>query len=95
MAPTEKSVYLSPIGEVDPLDVGLAPRLDTLEGKVLGILDDDMPNSAIILNTVAHRLQERFKLAGLEMRTRFQTKPGQAAREVSEKADFAIAANGM
>lgn len=90
-----RALYLSPIGEIDPLDVGLAPRLKCLDGKVLGILDNDMPNSSVILNTAAKRLQERYKLAGVEIRTRFKTKPGQAAVELSEKADFVIAANGM
>lgn len=89
--------YLSPIGELDSLDVGLAARIDTLEGKVLGILDNDMPNSTLILKTVVEELKKRYRLAGVEERHRFQLKPGQAGvgTELAHKVDFVIAANGM
>ncbi|MBI2909591.1 MAG: hypothetical protein HYX92_18265 [Chloroflexi bacterium] len=87
--------YLSPIGEVDALDVGLAPRLGGLDGKVLGLLDNDMPNSCVILQTIVRRLQERYQLAGIVERHRFQTGPGQAGEELADSCDFVIAANGM
>ncbi len=41
---------------------GLAPRPDTLDGKVLALLPNWRPSAVEILRAVAELLQEKFKL---------------------------------
>lgn len=38
----------------------LAPRLDTLDGKVLGLLSNSKPNAEIALRAVAEKIKERY-----------------------------------
>ncbi|MFH1486370.1 MAG: hypothetical protein ABIH46_09885 [Chloroflexota bacterium] len=86
---------LSPIGEVETKEFGLAPRLDTLDGKVIGLLDNDMLGSSTLLNRVKERLSERFKFTSVETERRFGKPPAkQAGEKLSQRCDFAIAALG-
>ncbi|MBI2906282.1 MAG: hypothetical protein HYX92_01360 [Chloroflexi bacterium] len=85
---------LSPIGEVETRDVGLAPRVGDLNGKVLGLLDNDMLGSAALLKQVVQRLSERFRFASIEVERRFGNPAQQAGEKLSERADFVVAALG-
>ena len=51
-------VVLEPVGEVEIVEVGLAPHLDSLDNKVIGILDDGF--GCTVPHTFA-RLEELIK----------------------------------
>jgi hypothetical protein len=52
---------LSPWAEADPVPLkGLAPRLDSLAGKKIGLLRNNKRAGEPILNAVAAKLKERF-----------------------------------
>jgi hypothetical protein len=46
---------------------GLAPRPDTLDGKVVGLLPNWRPSAIHILEAVGTLLKERYRLKGLVM----------------------------
>jgi hypothetical protein len=78
-------------------DTTLAPRLSTLDGKVLGLLDNGKPNGAALLEEVARQLRRRHAFADVLMYTKpyFGTpvEPTQTQR-IFEECDFAITAIG-
>jgi hypothetical protein len=45
-----------------------APRLTSLEGKVLGLLDNSKEKADVILTTLADRLREQFKIETVMLR---------------------------
>ena len=52
---------LSPWAEADPIPLkGLAPRLDTLDGKKIGLLSNSKRAAPLILDVVDKILKERF-----------------------------------
>jgi hypothetical protein len=51
---------VSPIGEIDRTPVPLAKRLDTLDGKRIGFIDNFKPGAAPFLKHVESLLRERF-----------------------------------
>jgi hypothetical protein len=52
---------LSPWAEADPIPLhGLAPRLDTLEGKTIGLLSNNKRAALTILDATEKRLKARF-----------------------------------
>jgi hypothetical protein len=89
---------LDPTGATDAAsDTTLAPRLATLEGKVLGLLDNGKPNGAALLQEVARQMRARLALRDVLMYTKpyFGTpvEPTQTQR-IFEECDFAITAIG-
>lgn len=85
---------LSPIGEAETKDVGLAPRIGDLNGKVIGLLDNDMLGSTVLLNRVVRRLSERFQFLSIQIERRFGNPAKQAGEKLSKRCDFVIAALG-
>ena len=53
---------LEPTVEPDPIVTRLAPRLDTLDGKVVGLLANGKRNGDQLLEQVAAALAEQFSL---------------------------------
>jgi hypothetical protein len=53
---------LNPIGELDaePEYQGIRPRLDTLDGKTIGIFDNSKRSAPYVLGKVEKLLQERY-----------------------------------
>ena len=89
---------LDPTGATDaPSDTTLAPRLASLDGKVLALLDNGKPNGAALLQEVARQLRSRHALRDVLMYTKpyFGTpvEPTQTQR-IFEECDFAITAIG-
>ena len=89
---------LDPTGATDATsDTTLAPRLATLDGKVLALLDNGKPNGAALLQEVARQLRTRHALRDVLMFTKpyFGTpvEPTQTQR-IFEECDFAITAIG-
>jgi hypothetical protein len=63
---------LDPAGASSSASRQLAARPGTLGGLVIGVLDNSKPNAAVLLETVAAALRERFGAA----RVRAWQKPG-------------------
>ena len=61
-APAEPQVLevLNPFGERAEAPAVPAPRLDTLEGKTIGLINTDKPNSNYFLNAVEELLKDRY-----------------------------------
>ena len=94
----ELESILDPTGGTDAAaDTSLAPRLGTLRGKTLGLLDNGKPNGAALLTEFGRVLQERYGVKDVLMFTKpyFGTpvEPTQTQR-IFEECDFAITAIG-
>ncbi|MGE5216570.1 MAG: hypothetical protein ACM3SP_06135 [Chloroflexota bacterium] len=63
--------FLDPRGAVNPKDRPLVPGLDTLEGKVVGIIDNGQANSTTMFQELAKLLREKFHTKEVI----FKTKP--------------------
>lgn len=56
---------LNPIGYGSRTEKTLAPRLETLRGKTIALLDIGFPNSNIFLDRVEALLKERYGVAAV------------------------------
>ncbi|MFC1917885.1 hypothetical protein ACFLXH_04455 [Chloroflexota bacterium] len=54
---------LNPVASAAKLEFKNAPRMDNLEGKIIGFLDNSKPNFDLFLDRVEGLLGERVKLA--------------------------------
>ena len=75
---------VSPLNETAPPAFAAAPRLRTLEGKTVALLDISKPGGSIFLDRIEHRLRTEFRVAQVirEMKPTF-AKP--APPEVIER----------
>jgi hypothetical protein len=94
----ELSSILDPTGAADLSEnTTLAPRLTTLRGATLGLLDNGKPNGAALLTEFGRQLRERYQVGEVLMFTKpyFGTpvEPTQTER-IFEECDFAITAIG-
>ena len=88
---------LDPTTEPEPVQAAMALRLDTLDGKVLGILDNAKPNAGKILDMVGELVAKRYNLAGVVRKQK--TRPSKGAPqemldEMAEECHFAIVGVG-
>ena len=59
--PTASYEVLSPWAEADPIPLhGLAPRLDKMDGKKIGLLGNNKRAAPLILNAAEKLLKEKF-----------------------------------
>lgn len=56
-------VLVNPLDETPRMPGKAAPRLDTLAGKTIGLLDISKPGGSIFLDHLEHLLKERFGVA--------------------------------
>ena len=56
----EEHVLYDPTAEPRVVQTGLAPRLVSLEGKRVGILDNSKANAGTLMLAVAQRLKEKY-----------------------------------
>lgn len=93
-----KITVLSPLAKIFAKQVAPASHLDTLDGKVMGILWNTKPNGDILLQRVKEVLSSRFKLAGViwqkKPRGADVAAPAEIIRELAIKSDFVVAATG-
>jgi hypothetical protein len=93
-----KITVLSPVPKIFPKEMSPASRLDTLNGKVMGILWNTKPNGDILLLRIQEVLSNRFKLAGViwqqKPRSADVAAPAEIKRELALKADFIVNATG-
>ena len=55
--------FLDPTGSVRQSVAGLATRIPDLAGKVLGVVDDGLPNCDDLLRGVVAEIEQRYELA--------------------------------
>ena len=61
---TAKTIeVLNPTGRVARMDLAIAPRVDDLNGKTLGLIDNGKPNFGIFLSRVEELLSQKFRFA--------------------------------
>lgn len=74
------TVLINPLNETQCKPRRAAPRLDTLEGKTIGLLDISKPGGNYFLDHVERLLKEQFGVANVvrTMKPTF-TKPAPAA----------------
>jgi hypothetical protein len=94
----ELESILDPTGATETgNDTSLAPRMGTLRGTTLGLLDNGKPNGAALLEEFGRVLRDRYGVADVLMFTKpyFGTpvEPTQTQR-IFEECDFAITAIG-
>jgi hypothetical protein len=92
------SWILDPTGDSDrAADTTLAPRLGSLRGKTLGLLDNGKPNGSVLLTEIGNHLRERYGLRDVIMYTKsyFGTPVDQTLIErIMAECNFAVAAIG-
>ena len=55
-------ILINPLDETAPTPRVPAPRLDTLTGKTLGLLDISKPGGSVFLDHLERLLKERFEV---------------------------------
>ena len=56
------TILVNPLDETPRRPQSPAPRLDTLAGKTLGLLDISKPGGSLFLDHLEHLLKERFEV---------------------------------
>ena len=64
-APTRTITVLDPTAEPRPTVAQLAPRLTTLKGMRLGVVDNSKPNADRILERIEERLSQQYELSSV------------------------------
>lgn len=88
---------LDPRGSVTPGDHPPLPGLESLEGKVVGILDNGQANATPMFQELAALLKERHAPAEILIRkkpTHMQAAPAAMLDEVIERCDAVITGLG-
>ena len=92
-----KLMMLDPRVSVRLDDRSLVPGLDTLEGRVIGILDNGQANSTPMLRELAGLLQERYHPTEILLRTKpthMQVAPKAMIDELLARCDTIITGLG-
>ena len=58
-----RTILINPMDEAIRVRGNPAPRLDTLAGKTIGLLDISKPGGSIFLDRLEHLLRERLSVA--------------------------------
>ena len=88
---------LDPTTKPEEVDAKMAPRFHSLDGRVLGILDNSKPNSDRILDAVVKLLEEKYNLAGIVRRrksTAGRVITEELASELGRETQFVITGVG-
>jgi hypothetical protein len=86
-------VMLTPTAGGSTLSASLAPGLDTLEGKTLGIFSNQKVNADQVLDAVAAAIQQKYKVAAVIKRTKriqSQTAPPDVMNDLVNLSDAVI-----
>lgn len=89
--------FLDPRGAVNSKDRPLVPGLDTLEGKVVGIIDNGQANSTTMFQELAKLLQEKFHTGEVVFKTKpthMQGAPKPIMEEILSRCDAVITGLG-
>lgn len=88
---------LNPLGTAPPINLlPMAPRLDTLKGKTIYIVNDGYPGSNLLLGELKAVLEEKYPDTTFVYKEKggMGSKPPQLWKEMEEKADAMIIALG-
>lgn len=87
---------LHPIAQNRPLELPLAERVPTLDGRVVGFLDNSKANVDIFLRRVEELLRERFQFETVYRRKVNAAVPAgeDLIKELAEQCDVVINAYG-
>jgi hypothetical protein len=89
--------FLDPRVTVNPQHRPLVAGLDSLEGKVIGIIDNGQANSTTMFQELAKLVQERFKPKEVILRTKpshMQGAPKPIMEEIVNRCDAVITGLG-
>jgi hypothetical protein len=82
---------------VNPQDRTLVPGLDSLEGKVIGIIDNGQANSTTMFQELAKLIQKHFNTKEVVFRTKpthMQGVPKAVMEEIVNRCDAVITGLG-
>jgi hypothetical protein len=88
---------LDPRASVNLKDRPLVPGLDTLEGKIIGIIDNGQANSTTMFQELAKLLQEKYRPAEVLFKTKpthMQGAPKPIMEEIVSRCDAVITGLG-
>ena len=89
--------FLDPRAAVNPKERPLVPGLDSLEGKVIGIIDNGQSNSTDMFKELAKLLQERLQVKEVLFKTQpshMQGAPRPTMEEMLNRCDAVITGLG-
>ena len=89
--------FLDPRAVVNPKDRPLVPGLETLEGKVIGIIDNGQANSTTMFQELAKLLEEKYRPAEVLFKTKpthMQGAPKAIMEEFVSRCDAVITGLG-
>jgi hypothetical protein len=64
------TILVNPFDEREPAQATVAPRLGTLAGKTIGLLDISKPGGSVFLDHLEGLLKERFSVKEVVRRTK-------------------------
>jgi hypothetical protein len=88
---------LDPRGSVNPQDRSLVPGVETLAGKVIGIIDNGQSNSTTMFQELAKLIEEKFRPKEVILRTKpthMQGAPKPMMEEMVNRCDAVITGLG-
>ena len=97
MATADAIQVLDPTVDPVPADAVVAPRPDTLDGAVLGLLSNNKVNADELLVMVHDVLADRYEFSGVVSRNKGNASrpcPDEIIEELSEQCDVVITASG-
>ena len=97
MATATRLQVLDPTVEPIPVNAVVAPRPETLDGTVVGLLANGKHNSPEILEMVQEILADRFEFKGVVFRNKGNASrpcPKDILGEMVEQCDVVITASG-
>lgn len=89
--------FLDPRVTINPKDRPLVPGLDTLEGKVVGIIDNGQANSTTMFQELAQLMQETFHTKEVLFKTKpthMQGAPKPIMEDILNRCDAVITGLG-
>ncbi len=89
--------FLDPRATVNPQERALVTGLDSLEGKVIGIIDNGQANSTTMFQELANLVLERFKPKEVIFKTKpthMQGAPKAMMEEIVNRCDAVITGLG-
>jgi hypothetical protein len=89
--------FLDPRATVNPKDRPLVPGLESLDGKVIGIIDNGQANSTAMFQELAKLMQEKFHTREVVFKTKpthMQGAPKPIMEEILNRCDTVITGLG-
>jgi hypothetical protein len=84
-------ILYDPTADPRILATGLAPRLSSLRGKKVAILDNSKANAGFLMLTVARRLQEQYGVGEIVKREKgIAGAPSPTILDALTQCDFAL-----